>query len=360
MKAWARAGTAAILTTVVMATSAMSATAGGGATRGYLVNVRDGSLNVLDPGTNSITERILLGGVSADISVRPDGREVYLPDPGGARVLVLSTITNRVVATVPVGGRPDGIAFTPDSRRAYVSDTGNGSASVTAIDTTARQVLKVIPVGGEQTSPPAVAPDGSRVYVGTERAVGNSLQRDITAISTAVNQVTKVIPLPRLMPASQIVFAHDSSVALINTGAVLDARTDTVLREIALGLVTDFEFAPDSATVYLANPCTNEVGAVRVVSVSSGAVVRTLFTGRNPASVSLTPDNSRLYAVLDGWRNVAELDITTGAVLDQFGVTDPARAVNVDDVHLSGTAPPATGAGTRFPLAAPDPNVCLI
>jgi len=363
MRMWGRTRAVALVAVMTMVCTASPAAAGGAATRGYLANGRDKALLVLDPATNTITHRIALGYQSAPkITVRPDGREVYLTDHWGGRIQVLSTATNTVIATIPVGGRPGGLAFTPDSRRAYVSNTGTGSTNVTAIDTATRQVIRVIPTPGGGALSTAVSPDGTRVYVGTERVIRNFVVREITVIATATNQITTVIRLPDVIPAAQIEFAPNGSLALVNSGVLIDARTDTLLRDIPFGFwMTDFEWAPDSTTVYVADMCTaNWQGAVLLVDVTSGAVTRTIFTGRNPLNISLTPDKRRLYTLLDGGRNFAELDIATGRVLDDFGVADPASQPLPGGLRLSGTAPPAPQPGQRFGLTAPYTLACQI
>jgi YVTN family beta-propeller protein len=365
MKLWGGTRAVALLAVVTMVCTATPAAAGGAATRGYVANRRDGSLLVLDPATNTVTDRIALGYQAAPgVTVRPDGREVYLTDHWGGRIQVLSTATNTVVATIPVGGLPGpgGLAFTPDSRRAYVSNTGTGSTNVTAIDTATRQIIRVIPTPDGGAHGTAVSPDGTRVYVGTERVINNFVVRELTVIATATNRVTTVIRLPDLIPASQIKFAPNGSLALVNSGVVIDARTDTLRRDIPLGFwMTDFEWAPDSTSVYVADMCAeNWQGAVQLVDVASGAVTRTIFTGRNPRNISLTPDKSRLYTLLDGGRNFAELDIATGRVLDDFGVADPASRPLPGSIKLSGNAPPAPQPGQRFGLTAPFTLACQI
>lgn len=341
----------ALLTALVAMTlfAISPAAAAGGATRGFVV---DGitALVAFDPATNTITNRFPSLLVYA---IRPDGREVYAGNTANKTVAVIETATMTVVATIPIGATPAGVAFTPDSRRVYVS--GRSPHTVTVIDTTTRRVVTTIPV---QSSPfePAMSPDGSRVYVGT---FPPAFPADVAVINTATNSVVKRIPISNGAPRL-VRFSPDGRLAVVNTGgAVIDTRTETVVRRISLGSqVQDFVFAPDGTTVYSVDICSsNDRGAVRLVDVRAGTTLRLVVDGRQPASVALTPDGSALYVVLDGGRNVAVVDRATERILDTFGTAEAGHEAFLKKISLSGTAP-AARPGQRFVPVPPFTGSC--
>ncbi|HEV2779254.1 MAG TPA: YncE family protein [Actinophytocola sp.] len=349
---------AAVLAVAIAVSTAPAAVAAGGATRGYLVNssVTSSELLVLDPVGNTITDRIAFGS-EPKIAVRPDGREVYASDPTTGRVLVVSTATSTVVATINVGGTPGRLAVTPDGRRVYVNQNRDGRVSV--IDTATRRVVRTIAVDDLYLGL-AISPDGSRIYLSV--GANGTRPRALVVISTASDTVTKVIPTPDRDVFSRVEFAPGGRLALTDSGLVIDPRTDTILRDIPLPFwLADYQFTADGAGVYVADSCaTDNRGALRVIDPASGAIVRTVINGRNPYSVTLTPDNRLLYAALDAGRNIAVLNPDTGAILDVFGVPDPNGNPRVIDIRLSATAPAAPRPGQRLAPHPPPQLFCQI
>jgi YVTN family beta-propeller protein len=159
-----------------------------------------------------------------------DGREIYAGNTSGTSgVAVISTASNTVVATIAVRF-PRDFVFTSDSRRAYVIS----DRSLVVIDTGTRRVIKSIALGGFPYAP-AMSPDGSRVYVGFDRASDNA--RHVAVVSTATNTVTRNIPLVDGRAASHVAFAPNGRIALVNTGDVIDTGTGTVARAAEVGQV---------------------------------------------------------------------------------------------------------------------------
>lgn len=97
----------------------------------------------------------------------------------------------------------------------------------------------------------------------------------------------------------------------------------------------------------------------RLVLVNTGAVIRTIIAGRNPNSVTLTPDNRHLYIVLDGERAIAKIDAATDRIEDTFGVAGAGHRALLSKLRLSGTAS-AVAPGQRFPPEQPDRRRCDI
>jgi YVTN family beta-propeller protein len=342
----------ALLTALVAMTlfAVSPAAAAGGATRGFVV---DGiqALVAFDPATNTVTHRFPSLLVYA---IRPDGREVYAGNTTTNTVAVIETASMTVVATIPIGATPAGVAFTPDNRRAYVS--GRSPSTVTVIDTTSRRVVRTISLSGSPFEP-AVSPDGSRVYVGI---FPSALPTEVVVISTATDTVAKRIPLPGGNPRL-VRFSPDGRIAVVNTGgAVIDTRTETVVRHISLGSqVQDFVFAPDGTTVYSADICSNnDRGAVRLVDVRTGATLRLVIDGRQPRSLALTPDGTALYVVLDGTRNIVVVDRATERILDTFGTAESGHESFLSKIGLSGSAP-AARPGQRFVPEPPFTGSCV-
>ncbi|MFM0502932.1 beta-propeller fold lactonase family protein [Paraburkholderia caffeinilytica] len=80
------------------------------------------------------------------IAVTADGKSIFLGQYG--RVLIVNAATNALNGTMqlPSGSTAEGIALSPDGKTVYVADPGNGQVIV--LDTTSLAVIKTIPVPG--------------------------------------------------------------------------------------------------------------------------------------------------------------------------------------------------------------------
>ena len=88
-----------------------------------------------------------------------------------AAVLVLNASNYALIDTIPVDVAPEELAVSPDGKRVYV--TNPGDYSVSEIRTSTNTVLKTIDLGF-YTRDVVVSPDGSRAYVtvsGTDELV---------------------------------------------------------------------------------------------------------------------------------------------------------------------------------------------
>lgn len=112
----------------------------------------------IDPTGQHIKASIPIGsGCSSRITMRPDGKELWVADDVDMQVGVIDTSTNKLKATIPMSSAPVSIAFTPDSAHAFVT-TGSSpcivlggppaGASVVEFNTATRSIAGTIPAGG--------------------------------------------------------------------------------------------------------------------------------------------------------------------------------------------------------------------
>ncbi len=116
----------------------------------YLSNSDTFYVAVIDTGTNTVVQSVLLGlgpaePISIQIAVTPDGKYVYVPT-GSNAVAVIETTNNTIIKTVAVGSSPTGIAVTPDGVDVYVANQGSNSVSV--VNTASNTVADTVPVAG--------------------------------------------------------------------------------------------------------------------------------------------------------------------------------------------------------------------
>ena len=221
-------------------------------TFGYVTNVGDNTVSVIDTASNAVVATISVGGFPDGVATTPDGTHAYVTNAFDSNVSVIDTATNKVVATIPVGSSPNGVAITPDGTRAYVTNGADNAVSV--IDTASNTVVGTIPVG-QDPSGVAITSDGTHAYV------TNQLDDSVSVIDTVSNKVVATIPgliIPigvAITPDGTETFGRDDrrqqSLAYVtnsvdNTVSVIDTSSNKVVARIPVGT---FPFSMAFATV---------------------------------------------------------------------------------------------------------------
>ena len=109
--------------------------------------------------TGTIRERVKVGEEPEGVTVRPDGREVYVTCEGDNEVVAVDTATLKVVGRMKTGARPRSVVFTKDGATAFVTD--ENAATVTVIDTAKHTVAKSIVIPKTQKGPTPPRPMGA-------------------------------------------------------------------------------------------------------------------------------------------------------------------------------------------------------
>jgi YVTN family beta-propeller protein len=108
------------------------------------------------------------------MAVTPDAKFVYVIDSKGAAVNVIDTAANAITATIPVGTCPTEISFATDGSKAYLSEPCSNGMSILDIATQNVSSVQFSTASGSLQfgGGVAVAPDGSKVYIGTSVGLG--------------------------------------------------------------------------------------------------------------------------------------------------------------------------------------------
>jgi YVTN family beta-propeller protein len=167
------------------------------ATFGYVANLDDNTVSVIDTARNAVVATIPVGGFPDGVAATPDGTRAYVTNGFDNNVSVIDTASNTVVATIPVGAAPDAIAITPDGTNSCEQDdrrhqplaylTNAADDTVSVIDTASNTVVATIPVGQDPNGV-AITSDGKQVYV------TNQLDDSVSVIDIASNTVVATIP----------------------------------------------------------------------------------------------------------------------------------------------------------------------
>ncbi len=107
--------------------------------RVYVANVVSDNVTVIDAVSNTVGDYIPVGSGPYTTAVSPDGSKVYVSNSGSlsgsgplppGTVSVIDPGNDHVTNTIPVGTGPAGMSFTPDGSELYVLNNGDNTASV--------------------------------------------------------------------------------------------------------------------------------------------------------------------------------------------------------------------------------------
>ena len=268
-------------------------------TRAYVGNYEDQSISVIDTSTNTVVDTVSVSPNDVQgIAVSADGTRVYAVGGETGMVSVIDTATDTVIATIAVGRAPRSVAVNPAGTRVYVGNsTDNDHGGFTVIDATNNTVITAIAVAAE---PWGIVVDhtGTRVFV-SHRA-RNSATGDVVSVVDA--QTNTVIATP-VVPGSSDGLAMNHAgtrIYVTNTNfdssvSVLDAHCAEVIANIPLPLVQGesrflygISVAPDDSHVYVVTDQQNYAfNSVAVIDANTNTVVDDIAVGSRPWSLGV-------------------------------------------------------------------------
>lgn len=158
-----------------------------------LVANRDGgSVSFFDVETRVELARLPIGPrIPHEIAVSPDGTLALASEYGsgadpGRTLLVIDVPSASYRGRIDLGpeSRPHSFDFLPDGRRAVA--TMELSSRVALVDVIARNVVRMLPTGGEDSHMVRVSPDGERAYVTSRGGAGTLSVIDLSGESEPV------------------------------------------------------------------------------------------------------------------------------------------------------------------------------
>jgi PQQ-dependent catabolism-associated beta-propeller protein len=286
----------------------------------YVSNERDGTITVIDTGTDSVVDTIKVGGRARGIRISPDGRWVYvaLSTPSGQdyneadnKIAAIDVESRKVVAKYDVGSDPEQLAVSPDGKLLYASNENVGTASVTDIQT--GRLVSTLTVGIEPEGV-TVSPDGRWVYVTAETS------NSVSVIDTEKNQVVTTF-LVGARPRDTA-FSPDGSRAFVSAEvgtnlSVVDTATRQVIKTIEIPRGDGVKpmgvaVSKDGRKVYVAN---GRAGTVSVIDAKTYEIITTIVVGKRTWGLGLTPDGKKLYAANGLSNDVSVIDTSTDKVV---------------------------------------------
>ena len=286
----------------------------------FVTNERDGTITVIDTGTDHVYSSIKVGGRLRGIRLSPDRSRIWVAisyptnqSQGEDKIAELD-LKGNIIAKYEAGTDPENFVVDDKATRLYIANEDAGTASIT--DVKANRVIASMPVGLEPEGA-AMSPDGRWVYITSESS------SSVSVIDTQNGEVVKqflVGARPR-----EAAFTSDSARAYItaengNVVSVVDTKDHTVVKTIELprgeggsqlkpkGVVV----SPDGKRVYVA---TGRGNSVAVIDGEQLKLVQLIPVGQRPWGIAITPDGRKLYTANGLSNDITVIDTVTNKVI---------------------------------------------
>ncbi len=300
-----------------------------------VTNHGDDTVSLLYPGTLAVAGVVAVPGEPFAVVVADSRAYVSTTSANSDAIAVVDTVTQTVVATYSLAFSVTALAASPDGKRVFAARTGDGSADVVVIDTTAERVSTIDIATGAGIGIDAVKMDaaGKRLYVGTTDMDGSALV--VVDVDTAVDKGKVVRTIALGSPIRDIAIADGVAYVLVSDRArggaveVVDlstgANTGTV--ELGVGAPTQMAVSADKTRAYIV-----DYDNVTVLCTLTLEIVNKIKVDARPSCVAVDSEAGRLY-VADCAGGVTALSVASAMPLlySQFVETDPIYAALVDE-----------------------------
>jgi YVTN family beta-propeller protein len=238
------------VTGISVGTTPTDVAANAAGTIALVSNQSDGTVGVIDLGTNQQTRTIGAGGSTFRVITSADGTRGYATQAGG-KLVVIDLATGTSLGSITIPPTANGLAMGAGDTLVYVSSMGGNIAVVNVRQNVVTQTFTV--PGTLQDL--AISSDGSTLYVAHEDT-------------------------PRI------------DVVSIATGAVTSQITTP---SVAFGL----KLAPDGRTLYVTHPSSGRVSAIDRLT---GVLIRSFAVGGSPRRISFDRATGRAVVANEaGW-----------------------------------------------------------
>ena len=287
----------------------------------YVLDADISGIATVDVGSRKATH-VALGGVGVNsVAIPPGGETVWASTYGfglGGDILFLNPDTQRLTYKVGPSGA---LAFSPDGKEVYVANPG----VVTAYNTATLKSIGSAHVGQLTNIDQAIpSPDGKHLYI-SATFISGSINNgnvflspgEILVLDTSTFKYTAAISVNDGMGAIALTPDGSTLVYTANHGRVhlLDTATNKVTGTIYLtptnGDLASVAISPDGSTAYVADAQNN---VLLVASLKSKNQVNSIAVGDGPSPVVVRPDGSEVWVA-----TLAGLEIVNAATFQISG-----------------------------------------
>ncbi len=321
--------------------------------RVYTADQTSNTVTVINPATNQVLGTIPLGDERLGHLLSPlyfgqanvhglgfsrDGRLLDVIDVTTNAAVLIDTATHRVLRTFYVGRAPHEGFISPDGRQLWVAVRGQDYVAVLDI-ASGREVDRLQTEPGP--SKVVFSPDGHLAYVNHERAnamdvIDVASRRIIARITGLAGQFSSD---EAISPDGKEVWAPDK---MSGKTTVVDALHFRVLATLDTGPRTNHPNFVSTRTgdyAYVTVGGTNQTLVYRRDGAHPVLVTRIQDTGAEPHGIWPSPDNTRVYVVLQKAAAVDVIDTATLRVIATLHVGEGSQAL----VYVADAVPQGAG-----------------
>jgi YVTN family beta-propeller protein len=301
----------------------------------FVANSGDGTVSVFSSSAPAPVGTVVLpSGVAQAVPVFVGSTEtdaVWVADAANNQVDEILTSTNVVAYQIGVGTSPVALAETPNTQKLYVANRGSGGSggSVTSINPSDRSVNPPLS-GASWVSPIAVAvrSDSARAYVLDQ---GSAM---VSAIDTSSDTVVKSVSVG--VGANFMVYDSGRNRVYVsnpvaNTVTFLDVSSDALSAAVVpVAHPVSVAALPDGSRVYVSRATVSGgivTSQVTVINASDGSIKTTIplatvgqVCSANPSElqVAASADSTRVYVGNCDAGNVAIVNTLNDSLEDQI------------------------------------------
>ena len=301
-----------------------------------VTNHGDDTVTLLYPGTLAVAGVVAVPGEPFAVVVADGRAYVSTTSANSDAIAVVDTVTQTVVATYSLAFSVTALVASPDGKRVFAARTGDGTADVVVIDTTAERVSTIDIATGAGIGIDAIQMDaaGKRLFVGTTDMDGSALV--VVDVDSGFDKGKVVRTVALGSPIRDIAIADGIAYVLVSDRArggaveVVDLSTGAITgsAELGVGAPTQMAVSADKTRAYIV-----DYDNVTVLCTLTLKIVNKIKVDARPSCVAVDSEAGRLY-VADYAGGLTALSVASGTPLlySQFVETDPIYAAQ-DDVR---------------------------
>jgi YVTN family beta-propeller protein len=297
-----------------------------------VLDQKDRSLVIVDPGSLKVVSRVMVGEDPHEVVASADGRFAYISNYGSLTVpqhtlTIVDLTLSKALAPVDLGGliAPHGMCLV-DGR---VYFTAEGSKVVGRYDPATARVDMVLGIGQDRTHMLMVDEGGSRIFTSNvnsntisvlQRDNKNSDNRWLEAILFGNGDISgwmeTNVPVGKgpegfdVAPDGKELWAantHDGTVSIIDIAAL---KVTQVL-DVHMKSANRLKFTPDGREVLISDLGNGELV---VLDAASHQELKRIGLGHGAGGILMAPDGARAYVAVSRDDYVAVIDLKTLAV----------------------------------------------
>jgi YVTN family beta-propeller protein len=260
-----------------------------------VVSVTSNGVQVIETATNQIVQTSYVGRAPHEGFISPDGQTIWVAVRGQDHVAIVSRQSGEIIKRIRTAPGTSKVVFSPDGRLAWVNHLFTNELVV--IDVASRQIIKRIPISPEAggSADLAIAPDNEEVWL------GHPNNGKTTVVDAKKFQVKAVLDTGPRTNHPNFVTRDNQKFAYVTVGGL------------------------DQTMVFRRTE-----GAPQFVTAIN-------HLGLHPHGIWPSPDNSRIYVVLQKTDTLEVIDTATNQVLQSLPIgQDPQTLVYIPNAVPQG------------------------